>query len=108
MRTLNIDECAEFLKIHSVTASEMAQRGELPGAKIGRSWVFLEDDLVDYLRAEVRRQQKERQAEHAAPESGSKPDLAKVDVIAAYPAIRQKRKSRRNIPPPLPKLPPKA
>ena len=64
MRTLDIDECAEFLKINRVTAMTMAARGELPGAKIGRAWVFLEDDLVEYLRLQVRVQQRQRAAEY--------------------------------------------
>lgn len=63
MRTLDIDECAEFLKIDRSTALELAGKGELPGAKIGRPWVFLEEDLVEYLRAQVRAQQRKRQIE---------------------------------------------
>lgn len=63
MRTLDIDECAEFLKINRITASEMAAAGKLPGAKIGRAWVFLMEDLVEYLKAQVRLQQRQRMAD---------------------------------------------
>lgn len=64
MRTLDIDECAEFFKIQRTHALKLAGAGEIPGAKIGKSWVFLEDDLADYLRAQVRQQSRERAAEH--------------------------------------------
>lgn len=64
MRTLDINECAEFLKIERTHALKLAGVGELPGAKIGKSWVFLEDDLADYLRAQVKLQSRERAAEH--------------------------------------------
>lgn len=62
-RTFDLTECAEFLCVHETTAQELAKNGTLPGAKIGRSWVFLEEDLVEYVRSEVRRQRAERQAE---------------------------------------------
>lgn len=55
MKTLDIDECAEFLKVKSLVVSEMVGTGELlPGARIGRAWVFLEEDLVDYVRTQIR------------------------------------------------------
>lgn len=60
-RTFDIDECADFLKVDRNTALKLAQRGDLPGAKIGRAWVFLEDDVVEYLRVQVRHQMVERQ-----------------------------------------------
>jgi len=47
--TLDLNEAANFLKISETTAQEMAASGELPGAKIGRAWVFLADDLVAWL-----------------------------------------------------------
>ena len=52
MNTLNLQQAAEFLKIHPVTLGEKARAGEIPGAKIGKSWVFLEIDLIDYIRAQ--------------------------------------------------------
>jgi excisionase family DNA binding protein len=62
MKTLDIDECAEFLKVKSTVVSEMVGTGELPGARIGRAWVFLEDDLIDYVRTQIRNQRRERQS----------------------------------------------
>lgn len=49
--TLDLREAAKFLGIHKETARYRAAIGELPGAKVGRSWRFLEDDLVTYLRS---------------------------------------------------------
>ncbi|NVH74784.1 helix-turn-helix domain-containing protein [Paraburkholderia sp. JPY432] len=60
-RTFDIDECADFLKVERKTALKLAQQGDLPGARIGRAWVFLEDDVVEYLRVQVRHQMVERQ-----------------------------------------------
>ena len=56
MKTYDINEAADFLKVDRTTALERPASGEVPGAKIGRAWVFLESDLVEYLRDKVRRQ----------------------------------------------------
>ncbi len=63
MKTLNLEETARFLKIHNETASRLAKTGQLPGAKIGRSWVFLEEDLTEYLREQIQSQQTMRAEE---------------------------------------------
>jgi excisionase family DNA binding protein len=59
-KSLGIDECAAFLKIDTSTAYELAACGEIPGAKIGRAWVFLEYELTAYLRAQIQRQTQQR------------------------------------------------
>lgn len=50
-RTLDLTGAAGFLGIHTQTLRERAANGEIPGAKVGKSWRFLEDDLVNYLRS---------------------------------------------------------
>ena len=67
MKTLDIIECAAFLKIERTHALTLAGNGILPGAKIGRSWVFLESDVAEYLRAEAQKQMKERAAKLIEP-----------------------------------------
>jgi excisionase family DNA binding protein len=52
LRTLNLDEAAKFLKMHKATLGEKARANQIPSAKPGRSRVFLEIDLVAYLRAQ--------------------------------------------------------
>ena len=51
MQTFSIEEAAAFLKVHPVTLTRMAARGEIPAAKPGKQWVFLDVDLADWLRA---------------------------------------------------------
>lgn len=102
MKTLDIDECAEFLKINRTTASELAASGELPGAKIGRAWVFIEEDLVEYLRGKVRQQQRERQTDTDLSE---KSRIKTINALTTLPTIKQSKRSRRNALPVLPVLP---
>jgi helix-turn-helix protein len=54
MRTLDLDEAAAWLKIHPNRLQERAKAGEIPGAKIGRRWVFIEEDLALYVRSRYR------------------------------------------------------
>lgn len=52
MRTLNLQEAAVLLKLHPVTLQIKAKAGEIPGSKIGKRWVFIEIDLIEYIRAQ--------------------------------------------------------
>jgi len=51
VRTFALTEAAEFLKMHPEEVRRRARMGQLPGAKAGKRWVFIEDDLAAYLRA---------------------------------------------------------
>ena len=48
--TINAAEAARFLHIHTDTLYDRARSGEVPGCKIGRSWVFMKSLLVEYVR----------------------------------------------------------
>jgi hypothetical protein len=58
MKTLNLREAAVFLHIHPEELRTRAKRGLIPGAKIGRQWVFIDIDLAEFVRSlyPVRRQ----------------------------------------------------
>ena len=50
MDSLDLHDAADFLKMHWQTLRAKAQSGEIPGAKLGKRWVFLKEDLVSYIR----------------------------------------------------------
>ena len=50
MKTMTIEQAAEFLGAHKETVRRMVAFGNLPGTKIGRRWIFIEDDLVMHMR----------------------------------------------------------
>lgn len=97
MKTFDLDECAQFLKISSPAVFEMAIRGELPGARIGRSWVFLEEDLVEYVRIQVRCQRRERQAGLPGQTRAEEPDFEDQDKLLCLPTVLQHRRGRHDI-----------
>ena len=51
MNTLTLDQAAELLKLHPQTVLQRARLGETPAAKPGKCWVFIEDDLINWLRS---------------------------------------------------------
>ena len=51
MVTLGLREAAAFLRCHPEELRRRAKVGIVPGAKVGRAWVFLEEDLAAYLRS---------------------------------------------------------
>ena len=51
MRTFSLSEAAAFLRCHPEELRRRTKLGQIPGAKVGRAWVFLEDDLADYVRS---------------------------------------------------------
>jgi hypothetical protein len=91
LRTLDIDECAEFFKVDRKTALQLAGRGEFPGAKIGRAWVFLEDDLAEYLRTQVRVQMRQRQIESEVQIGLSASAARTPAMVPPTPRGRKKR-----------------
>jgi excisionase family DNA binding protein len=55
METLTLRDAAALLKIHPVTLLTKAKAGEIPGAKIGKRWVFVEIDLIEHIRSQYPR-----------------------------------------------------
>lgn len=71
--TINADQCAELLQCTTDTVEELTRKGELPGVKIGRGWIYVKNDLLAYLaekgriEAEERRQQFVKRCSTPAP-----------------------------------------
>jgi excisionase family DNA binding protein len=49
-RSLNLKEGALFLKVHKETLRRLLKSRQIPGKKVGRSWVMMEEDLVALVR----------------------------------------------------------
>lgn len=55
-------DCASLLRCTTEQVEELARAGEIPGLKIGRSWLFVRSDLLAYLAEKARREADERRA----------------------------------------------
>jgi hypothetical protein len=51
LRTLSLAEVAALLHMHPEEVRRRAKCGAIPGAKPGRCWIFIEDDLAAYVRS---------------------------------------------------------
>ncbi|WP_186155036.1 helix-turn-helix domain-containing protein [Burkholderia gladioli] len=104
MKTLDLLEAAELLKIDRTTMLDLVNKGDVQGAKIGRAWVFLEDDVVAYLRAQVQIQTQNRieQIRAGSPAADARADRAIRKQLCADDRRRPGRKAR--VPPRLPSL----
>ena len=78
--TIGSDECAELLRCTSEQIEAMARSGDIPGLKIGRAWLFLKNDLLDYLAERARLEAQDRRAKR-------------------QPNVKMLPKSRRQTPP---------
>jgi len=63
MKILGLKEAAEMLRISPDCMRDLAADGSVPGAKIGKEWVFLEEELEEYLRSEIKKQTLQRRGE---------------------------------------------
>lgn len=50
MSTCGLQEAMELLRVSESTLLRRARAGIVPGAKIGREWVFVRDDLLQLVR----------------------------------------------------------
>jgi len=83
--TIDSNECANLLRCTPEQVEELARAGEIPGLKIGRSWLFVRADLLDYLAQKAREEAAERRSKR------------QVREVMPTPL-----KQRRQVPPPLP------
>lgn len=81
--TIDSTECAELLRCTPEQVEELARAGEIPGLKLGRSWLFVRHDLLAYLAEKARLEAEKRRAKR-------------------QPGVVQMVRPRRRVPPPLP------
>ncbi|OBU84518.1 helix-turn-helix domain-containing protein [Chromobacterium subtsugae] len=91
--TMTLDDAATALNIGTETARQLADAGVLPGCKIGQGWVFLRDDVLTYLRDEIRRQTNARRAmADAVRTEGQSRKTERVKTAAGAAGVRSARR----------------
>ena len=60
--TIDTEQCAELLHCKPDQVEELARTGEIPGLKLGRSWLFIRSDLLAYLAEKARSEAQDRRA----------------------------------------------
>ncbi len=49
MNTLDLREAADFLLMNAEVLRRKASKGEVPGRKTGKRWVFIKEHLADWV-----------------------------------------------------------
>lgn len=93
--TLNVVQAAALLFADTDTVLLLARQGTLPGTKIGKCWVFLREDILEFLRRRIRQDTDERRRQLEQP---------KMPLAELVPVPHRGR--RRNALPALPDLAP--
>lgn len=97
MTTKNLDQAADYLKVSADTMRDLADTGTVPGAKVGKQWVFRTADLDAYLSEVIARQTEERRQAMKLGE--------RKHVPTAVAAVREKKCRQRRDMADLPRLP---
>jgi hypothetical protein len=91
--TLDLQQAARVLHVHPVALLKKAQQGIVPGcAKLGKRWVFILVDLLDYIRSQSPRRalQGDKLEQHSCHSSTEKTHRScgssSVTVDAQYAA----------------------
>lgn len=58
--TVNIHEAAELMKVHPKTVLALIAAGAIPAGFIGRAYVMMTKDVLDYVEEQIIRQTAER------------------------------------------------
>lgn len=51
--TMDLTAVAAYLGARVDTVAQLARKGELPGAQIGKGWIFLREDVLAFLRNRI-------------------------------------------------------
>ena len=51
---LDAPACAALLRCSVTHLHRLAREGRVPAAKVGRGWVFVEADIIDWVRERVK------------------------------------------------------
>lgn len=96
--TMDLATVASYLGARTETVAQLARKGELPGAQIGKGWIFLREDVLRFLRDRIARETESRRAarikDQVNPQHEDKADF----VAVAGPRARTRRRELPALP----------
>jgi hypothetical protein len=87
--TIGLAEAAALLRVSEDTLLRRARAGIVPGAKVGREWVFIQADLLDLIREQAKARACRSTAILRAPTGGSASPSAESRLDAALARLRK-------------------
>ncbi len=71
--TVDAREAAHMLKVHYETVLDLIAKGARPAAKIGRTYVMMTQDVIDYVQKAIDQQTAERMGWDVLKPRGAQP-----------------------------------
>lgn len=97
MRTLNLDEASSFLKIPTDHIIQKVENGIIPGAKLNNDFVFIDADLISYIRGNYQSAVNSNSTVFIEPETS--PEILFKDLIPHVLRMEQSRVRRGELSP---------
>ena len=94
-RTLNVEEVCSLLKIHCSTLYQKIASGEIPAARIGRSWVFVEEDVIGYVRKQYKKESTPAAPQPAQQHRFSSSQRAAIEELDRFLARKTGKQRKR-------------
>lgn len=98
MKSIYIEEVCQILNAESSRVSELAQSGQLPGARIGRSWVFIDEMVYEFLQKMILEQTKSRLSKGKISKSLHENLGIEPILIGAQYEPKRRGRSRKELP----------
>lgn len=108
---MTIDEVAEYLRVSERTVYDWAQKGELPGGKLGTTWRFKRDEIENWVNSRISQPSPAKKMTKTAAGLVLAPErvllldqvtkegvlIKLVDVLAATPMVKNRDKLLKGI-----------
>ena len=94
MQLINLHDAATMLMMSPDTLQKRAKLGEIPGAKPGKCWVFLDVDLIEWLRTQYATHKK-ADAWESGSETVSGISRSNVTEKELFALLRPEKKTKR-------------
>src|SRR5579864_8974130 len=94
--TVGLKEAANILHISEDCLLRKARAGKVPGAKIGRRWVFIRTDLLELIRKQYQERACHSIANLRVPSGGSDSRLVESKLDAALAQLTGKPRTSLN------------
>lgn len=95
MNTLDLTDAAALLHMSEDALMRKARAGIIPGCKPGRQWVFLEVDLIEWMRSQYSQTPKTKARQWASTKEGtSGTSTSAIKDVALGDLLKQVIRSR--------------
>ena len=98
MKTLTLQEAADMLHVCTETVSECIRAQGLPAAKIGRAWVLVDEDVINWLRQRYKKGEECGSTNEASAGSGGLTPRSQAKELREALAPRADRRRRNGLP----------